>query len=169
MMVRQIMQAGALLLILGGHAQAKSLAANTATPAAVPAFRLPGRGAEVASDSLRGRVVVVDFWASWCEPCRKSFPWLALLQQKYGERGLTIVAINLDKQRAPADVFLARYPAPFVIAFDPAGKTAAAYKVGGMPTTVLLGRDGTFISRHVGFDPERAEKFEAQIEEALSR
>jgi DsbE subfamily thiol:disulfide oxidoreductase len=134
-----------------------------------PSFRLPGRGAEVVSDSLRGRVVLVDFWASWCVPCRKSFPWLAAMQEKYGPQGLTVVGVNLDKTRPAADAFLAQVPAPFTLAFDPAGKTAAAWGVKGMPSTFLVGRDGTLVYAHVGFDPAKTESFEKRIEEALAK
>lgn len=152
-----------LLLVLASHAHA------AAAPGAAPAFRLPGRDAEVVSDSLRGRVVLVDFWASWCVPCRKSFPWLAAMQEKYGPQGLTVVGVNLDKTRPAADAFLAQVPAPFTLAFDPAGKTAAAWGVKGMPSTFLVGRDGTVLRAHVGFDPAKTESFEKLIEEALAK
>ena len=152
-----------LLVTLVTHAHAGS------APAVAPSFRLPGRGAEVVSDSLRGRVVLVDFWASWCVPCRKSFPWLAAMQEKYGPQGLTVVGVNLDKTRPAADAFLAQVPAPFTLAFDPAGKTAAAWGVKGMPSTFLVARDGTIVHAHVGFDPAKTEPFEKMIEEALAR
>ena len=139
------------------------------TPEAGAVFRLPGRQGEVASDSLRGRVVVIDFWASWCEPCRKSFPWLGSLQKKYGGRGLTVVGINLDKKRSAADAFLARFDAPFPVAFDPAGRTAESYRVAAMPTTVVLDREGRVIRRHAGFDPARTAEFETFLEEVLAR
>ncbi|MBI5169284.1 MAG: redoxin family protein [Candidatus Eisenbacteria bacterium] len=139
-------------------------------PAALaPSFRLPGRGAEVVSDSLRGRVVLVDFWASWCVPCRKSFPWLAALQEKHANAGLSVVGVNVDKSRGAADAFLAQVPAPFAIAFDPAGKVASAYRVKGMPSTFLVGRDGRVVYAHVGFDPAKTAEFEKRIEEELAR
>ncbi len=137
--------------------------------AVAPSFRLPGRGSEVVSDSLRGRVVLVDFWASWCVPCRKSFPWLAAMQEKHGGRGLSVVGINLDKSRGAADAFLAQVPGPFAIAFDPAGKVASAYRVKGMPSTFLVGRDGRLVYAHVGFDPAKTAEFEQRIEEELAR
>jgi thiol-disulfide isomerase/thioredoxin len=105
---------------------------------------------------LRGRVVYVDFWASWCVPCRASFPWLAKLNERYAARGLTIVAIDLDKDRAAADAFLAKYAAPFKVAFDAPGKTAEAFGVEAMPTSFLIGRDGRVLERHAGFDAKHA-------------
>src|SRR5689334_6966102 len=78
-------------------------------PATVPAIHLPGRTGTVDSDSLHAKVVVVDFWASWCVPCRRSFPYLARLDSLYRDKGLAIVAVNLDKTREAADAFLAKY------------------------------------------------------------
>ena len=138
-------------------------------PRPAPSFSLPTRDGVAVSDSLRGRVVVVDFWASWCGPCRKSFPWLAGLQKKYGERGLTVIGINVDKDRQLADGFLRAFEVPFTVAYDPAGKAAAAYAVKGMPSTYLVSRDGTLLESHVGYTEEKAAAFERRIEEALAR
>jgi len=144
-----------------------ALAAKSSKPA--PSFSLPGRdGRPVASDSLRGKVVYVDFWASWCGPCRQSFPWLATLQKTYGAQGLEVVAIDLDKDRDDADKFLAEVPAPFTVAFDPAGKTAEAFHVTGMPSSFLLDRKGNILASHVGFDPKRAPAAEARVKEACA-
>lgn len=147
-----------------------SSVAGSATPpapvpgAAAPAFRLPARTGTVALDSLRGRVVLVDFWASWCGPCGQSFPWLADLQKRLESRGLTIVAVSLDKSRSAADAFLARRDAPFTIAFDPAGVTAEAFGVRAMPTSVLVDRAGRVVRVHPGFDVAHAPEWAAAIE-----
>jgi thiol-disulfide isomerase/thioredoxin len=157
-----------LLLLLS----AQAAHARDALPARVgdkaPAFRLPGRSGEVASDSLAGKLVYVDFWASWCEPCRRSFPWLRGLSEHYAGRGLVVVAIDLDKERAAADKFLARFPAPFAIAFDPAGRAAEAFGVDAMPSSILVGRDGQVLERHAGFDPKRAAEIEERIKKELA-
>lgn len=134
-----------------------------------PAFTLPGPTGTVSLDSLRGRVVYVDFWASWCDPCRRSFPWLNTLRERYADRGLTIVAINLDKERSAADAFLERFPASFLVAFDPAGKTAEAYRVSAMPSSFLIGPTGTLLSSHAGFDPRKTGAIEALIQQACPR
>jgi cytochrome c biogenesis protein CcmG, thiol:disulfide interchange protein DsbE len=152
------------------HARApKSDASHSKAPKLAPAFKLPGRDGTVSSDSLRGKVVYVDFWASWCGPCRGSFPWLKSLHERYASKGLEIVAINLDKSRDDADGFLAQFPAPFKVAFDPAGTTAEAYHVAAMPTSYLIARDGTILSTHTGFDPKKTAALEALIQEACAR
>jgi DsbE subfamily thiol:disulfide oxidoreductase len=137
-----------------------------AGPAQAPSFNLATRQGTVALDSLRGKVVLVDFWASWCEPCKQSFPWLSAMHERYSAKGLIIVAVNLDKKRQAADKFLAKHAAPFLVAFDPSGKTAEAYKVAGMPSSYLVGPTGTILYSHIGFDPKKTEEFEALIEKA---
>jgi thiol-disulfide isomerase/thioredoxin len=148
------------------HALAAA-AAPRVVPA--PAFRLPTASGVVALDSLRGKVVYLDFWASWCQPCKKSFPWMDRLQQRYAPQGLAVVAVDLDKSREAADAFLERFPPAFVVAFDSAGKTAEAYRVPAMPTSFLIGRDGRLLDSHAGFDPRRTAEMEKSIEAALAR
>ena len=158
-----------LLLLALSALPALAAPAKPAGPGLAPGFSLPGRSGTVALDSLRGRVVYLDFWASWCGPCRASFPWLETMQQRYGGQGLTVVAVNLDKDRRAAEGFLKRYTASFPVAFDPAGRTAVAYGVAAMPTSYLIGRDGGILSTHTGFHPARAAELEARIQEALAR
>ncbi len=148
-------------------ALASPLAAAERAPRQAPPFTLHTGNATVSLDSLRGKVVLVDFWASWCGPCHHSFPWLAAMHQKYAEQGLVVVAVNLDRTREAAESFLAEVPAPFTIAYDPSGGTASAYHVEGMPTTVLVGRDGRILSTHIGFELARTTAFETLIQTAL--
>jgi cytochrome c biogenesis protein CcmG/thiol:disulfide interchange protein DsbE len=142
--------------------------ADPATPAATiaPSFDLPTLTGTVDTDSLRGHVVLVDFWASWCLPCAESFPWLASMQEQYGDQGLRVVAVDLDKQRELAEKFLRRHPAPFTVAFDPAGGTAEAFGVEAMPSSFLIGPDGAVLFTKRGFDAEHTAEFEARIREA---
>jgi cytochrome c biogenesis protein CcmG, thiol:disulfide interchange protein DsbE len=158
---------GSLLVLVGGLAAAASAAPKSdpspTTPVA-PSFRLPSRGGGVVSlDSLNAKVVLVDFWASWCEPCRKSFPWMRSLQERYGSKGLAIVAVNLDKKREAADSFLEQNPAPFTVAYDPAGTTAEAFRVSGMPSSFLLTPQRKILLTHIGFDPKQTGEVEALI------
>ena len=84
---------------------------------------------------ISGRVVWVDFWASWCAPCRRSFPWMNQMHQRYSRQGLQIIAVNVDKDRAAAEQFLAETPAAFPLRFDPDGTLAEAFNVEAMPTS----------------------------------
>jgi cytochrome c biogenesis protein CcmG, thiol:disulfide interchange protein DsbE len=132
-----------------------------------------GVDAAAADDELnlarfRGKVVLVDFWASWCAPCRQSFPWLNEMQAKYGARGLVVIAVNVDPSRADAESFLKQTPARFEILYDPDGSLAAHYQLPGMPSSYVFGPDGTLIERHVGFRNSAREERERQLTQLLS-
>lgn len=118
--------------------------------------------------SLKGKVVYVDFWASWCGPCRQSFPWMNEMQGKYGAKGLQVVGVNLDAKRADADQFLSNWPAKFTVAFDAKGDTAKRFEVKGMPTSVLIGADGKVLAVHQGFKDEDRQELEAKFASALA-
>ncbi len=113
--------------------------------------------------NLRGDVVYLDFWASWCAPCKQSFPWMQALQTTYEGQGLRVVAINMDADRADADKFLHQFQPTFDVRFDPKGEVAAFYKVKGMPTSVLIDRHGVARFTHVGFRPADGSAYEAQL------
>lgn len=118
---------------------------------------------------LQGKVIYVDFWASWCGPCRKSFPWMNEMQQRYGKDGLQIVAINLDQDPQLAKQFLADLPANFTVAYDAAGISAKEFKVQGMPSSYLFDRSGKLHSSHIGFKEKDAGAIEAQIKSLLGK
>ncbi|MGV7210116.1 choice-of-anchor D domain-containing protein [Oxalobacteraceae bacterium A2-2] len=132
-----------------------------------PAFTLTGPDGTVKLDQYRGKLVYVDFWASWCGPCRQSFPWMNEMQARYGGQGLQIVGINVDAKAEDARNFLATVPARFAIAFDPAGSAPRAYGVKGMPSSVLIGPDGKVLYEHSGFRAADRETLEARIKAAL--
>lgn len=115
----------------------------------------------------QGKVVVVDFWASWCVPCRRSFPWMNAMQAKYGERGLLFIAVNVDRDRAAADKFLAEVPAEFRIHYDNEGAIAESFGVEAMPSSYVIGRDGNIIARHLGFKVKKQDEYEAILVAAL--
>jgi thiol-disulfide isomerase/thioredoxin len=118
--------------------------------------------------AYRGKIVWVDFWASWCTPCRRSFPWLNEIMSRYSDQGFVIVGVNVDKERALADEFLRETPARFPIAYDPEGSMAEKYEVLGMPSSFLIDREGNVISSHIGFRRDEQEDYEAAIIKALS-
>jgi thiol-disulfide isomerase/thioredoxin len=117
---------------------------------------------------LKGKVVWVDFWASWCVPCRHSFPWMNKMQQKYGGQGLQIIGVNLDSDKKAADAFLRETPATFTLKFDPAGTLARKYDVQAMPSSFLLDASGNVIGKHFGFKLGEVDQYEAQIRAALA-
>ena len=131
----------------------------------VPDFKLPAINGEVTPAQFKGKVVYVDFWASWCKPCKKSFPWLNQLQEKFKDQGLVILAINLDKEKHLADKFLEEVPANFIVAFDQAGDTATSFKLKGMPSSFLIDRAGYVVGKHTGF----REKDIANLEQSVAR
>lgn len=140
-------------------------AAEIGQPA--PLLNLPGASGTVTLPA-RGKVVLVDFWASWCGPCRQSFPWMNRMQQRHGAKGLQIVAVNVDQDRAEAEAFLRKLPAGFTVAFDSSGDTPRRWGVRAMPTSVLIGADGRVIAQHAGFRPADEAELEARIVEALA-
>ncbi len=134
-----------------------------------PDFSLSGRTGPVRLSALKGRVVYVDFWASWCAPCRKSFPWMNEIESRFGPKGLTVVAINLDKGGGAAQAFLQDYPPVFKIAFDPSGEVAESYAVWTMPSSYLIDRKGNLRFTHKGFFNEGKEMIVTEILELLAK
>jgi cytochrome c biogenesis protein CcmG, thiol:disulfide interchange protein DsbE len=124
--------------------------------------------AAIDLQDFRGRVVYLDFWASWCAPCRQSFPWMQSLKDAYEKQGLTVIAVNLDQDRADAERFLARFHPTFEVRFDPRGESAERFKVQGMPTSVIIDRHGVVRFTHIGFRPVDQAVYEDQLRQVLS-
>jgi thiol-disulfide isomerase/thioredoxin len=130
-----------------------------------PLINLPGINGMVTSDNFKGKVLYVDFWASWCKPCKQSFPWLNDMAARYQKLGFEVVAINLDQEQDEANEFLAKIPARFTVAFDPSGKTAEQFQVQGMPSSYLIDRKGNVRATHMGF----RENDRAKLEQAVTK
>ncbi|WP_286264425.1 TlpA disulfide reductase family protein [Thalassotalea atypica] len=116
----------------------------------------------------RGKVIYIDFWASWCKPCRKSFPWMNEMKAKYEAQGFVILSVNLDAERQFADEFLAEIPANFKVIYDPKGTTARKLKVKGMPSSYMVNQEGSIVSAHRGFNQKKKVAFEKEIIELLN-
>lgn len=169
---------------LSGLAQAQTVRSNDARLA--PDFQLPhlqdiapsgglvrcasdGAQAQSACSALwRGQWVYLDFWASWCAPCRLSFPWMNQLQREWAAKGLQVVAINLDSQRDKALQFLQRHPAQFMVLWDAAGHSAKAYDVQAMPMSYLIDPQGHIVSAHRGFTEASARATELDLRKRLT-
>lgn len=119
------------------------------------------------AQSARGKVVLLDFWASWCVPCRKSFPWMNALQKKYGDKGLVVIAVNVDSDKQLASDFLQATPAQFRIEYDPKGELPTQLGVAAMPTSFLLDRSGKLVKQHAGFREAQLAAREQEIEQLL--
>lgn len=146
-----------------------TLLAAVGTASADSAAQAPAAAAPRWSvlDAYAGKVVLVDFWASWCTPCLRSFPWMNELQQQLGSEGLVVVAVNLDQERALADAFLGKNPARFRVEFDAAGTIARQFGVQAMPTSFLIDRNGKLRARHTGFKEKLRASREQQIVQLL--
>jgi thiol-disulfide isomerase/thioredoxin len=144
------------LLVGAGLAAA---AAPIAAAAAVDAFD-PAQ--------YRGKVVYLDFWASWCAPCRLSFPYMSGLSARYATRPFAVVAVNVDHSQSQAEQFLGQFGRDVRIVFDPAGKLATRFGVKEMPTSFLLDKAGKVRFVHDGFHEDMEFEYDAHVAELIS-
>lgn len=137
-------------------------AAVTQEPA--PAFSLPDRtGQTVSLEEFKGQVVLINFWASWCGPCRQEMPLLEELHQRYSSLGFTLLGINVEEDSALADNFLQSMPVNFPILFDQTNSVSKAYDVIAMPTTVILDREGLVRFVHYGYEAGYENDYQDQV------
>jgi thiol-disulfide isomerase/thioredoxin len=119
--------------------------------------------------SLKGKVVYVDFWASWCAPCRQSFPWLQGLYERYHIKGLEIVAVNVDKDHNAALKFLQDHPVGFTVVYDSTGALAEQFKLEAMPSSFVYDRDGHLVAHHLGFVKENSDSLGEEIQKLVDK
>lgn len=147
---------------------APTRAASLAAPALAPSVELTGGdGKPMRLADCIGHVVLVDFWASWCGPCKQSFPALDALHTELHARGLEVLAVSVDENRKDADAFLALRPHRMTVLFDPKAKAAEAFHVEGMPSSFVIDRRGYIRSRHEGYTPAVAVEIRRQVEALL--
>jgi thiol-disulfide isomerase/thioredoxin len=126
--------------------------AGSAGPA--PSFSLPARdGATVSLAQYKGQVVMINFWASWCGPCRQEMPLLDNIYKKYGKMGFTLIGVNVEPDRKAAEAWLKQTPVTFPVLFDTESKVSRLYSVSGMPTTVFVDRKGNVREVHQSYKP----------------
>lgn len=141
-----------------GHLEQLSSSCHLTTLEGDPTYNL---------QELKGKVVYMDFWASWCPPCIKSFPFLNQLDQDLKDKGLHVVGINLDEKVADAQDFLAKNPVDFSIVADPSKQCAKVLELMAMPTSYLIDRSGNVRHIHQGFRSGESEELRALITQLL--
>jgi thiol-disulfide isomerase/thioredoxin len=127
-------------------------------------FKLEGK----LPDTAKAKVVMVDFWASWCDPCKRSFPVMEELHQRYGKDGLVIIAVNVDEKRADMEAFLKKNAVSFAVLRDGNQKLVERAGVAAMPTSFLIDKDGKVRFLHNGFrGAETKKKYDEEIQSLL--
>lgn len=119
-------------------------------------------------NAYKGKVVYLDFWASWCGPCKQSFPYMASLRQQYGKQGLVVLTVNLDKNRGQADAFLSKVGVTLPVTYDSSGNIAKRYQVHDMPTSMVIDRTGHVRFTHKGFYPAKKAEYSAHVAQLLN-
>jgi len=142
-------------------------AATVSGPA--PVFTLQSnKGQQVALAQLKGKVVMVNFWATWCVPCRQEMPHLEALYKKYNSLGFELLAVNVEKNNAEgARKWLEETPVTFPVLFDPENQVTKLYKVQTMPSTVIIGRNGTMRFIHQGYKPGYEGEYQTEVRALL--
>jgi thiol-disulfide isomerase/thioredoxin len=160
-------------------ALAALLAACARSPLVPPASPLVGQAADVTAATLdgvevrvgahQGKVRVVDFWASWCDPCRDQLPFLDRLARAYEADGLSVYAVSFDEDRAALERFLEEAPVSFPVMWDKGGATLSErFAVTRLPTTLLVDRAGVVREVHLGYAPEEGRKVEDAVRRLLA-
>jgi peroxiredoxin len=161
-MQRRFATVSALVLWLGLSALASASSVGPGAPA--PAFQLPAAsGNPVGLADLKGQVVLINFWASWCGPCRQEMPVLEQMYRKYKTAGFTLLGVNVEPKSTDAVGFLKSTPVSFPILFDTQSKVSTLYEVSGMPSTVIVDRKGKVRYIHHGYKPGDESEYLDQI------
>jgi thiol-disulfide isomerase/thioredoxin len=143
-----------------------SAAGGGVAPAAE--FSLNARSGEaVTLSSLKGQVVLINFWATWCGPCRKEMPLLEQIQKKYAPLGFTMLGVNVEEDTRLMDAFLKDVPVTFPILLDPANGVSKLYDVSAMPSTVIVDRKGNVRFIHQGYKPGDESKYQDMIRQLI--
>jgi thiol-disulfide isomerase/thioredoxin len=144
-----------------------ALATTSSGPA--PGFKLTGRGGKTIDlTQFKGQVVMINFWATWCGPCRQEMPLLEDIYKKYKPMGFTMLGVNVEPDSVGAEAWLSKQkPVSFPIAFDVDSKVSKLYKVAGMPSTVFVDRKGNVRVMHKGYKPGDENFYLSQIRSML--
>lgn len=164
--MHRFVKAGACALVIGLSCLAP--ANGTGGSTAAPTFSVPDKsGATIDLGKLKGRVVMLNFWASWCGPCRTEMPLMDQIYKKYNAAGFTLLGVNVDTDSSDAQKFLSQVPVSFPIGFDRENKVSKLYDVSAMPSTVFIDRKGNVRALHRGYKPGDEAEYLAQIRALL--
>ncbi|MCU7853502.1 MAG: TlpA family protein disulfide reductase [Candidatus Thiodiazotropha sp. (ex Monitilora ramsayi)] len=156
------MLATVAMMLAMGHV----FATNTSGPA--PDFTLKSRSGEnIKLSELRGQVVMINFWASWCGPCRQEMPILDQLYQRYEPMGFTLLGVNVEEDSAAAEKVLREIPVSFPVLYDSKNQVSENYQVRAMPSTFLIDRDGKVRYLHKGYKPGYEDEYQQQVRELI--
>jgi thiol-disulfide isomerase/thioredoxin len=146
-----------------------SAAFATSSSGPAPAFQLTGRnGKAIDLSQFKGQVVMINFWATWCGPCRQEMPLLEDIYKKYKPMGFTLVGVNVEPDAKGAEAWLTKQkPVSFPIVFDTESKVSKMYNVAGMPSTVFVDRKGNIRVMHKGYKPGDENFYLTQIRSML--
>jgi thiol-disulfide isomerase/thioredoxin len=124
-------------------------------------------GENIKLSELRGEVVMINFWASWCAPCRQEMPLLEEIYKKYSDLGFTLLAVNVEEDSSKAGELLRDIPVTFPVLYDNTNRVTKLYKVVAMPSTVIIDRDGNLRYLHRGYLPGYEEEYKRQVSELI--
>lgn len=157
-----------LLLVGAMGSVPQAMAKDVVLSGKAPEFSLPSnQGKNLKLSDFHGEVVMVNFWASWCGPCRQEMPLLEDLQKRFKKVGFTVLGVNIDEDVADAKGLLKEIPVSFPVVFDSKNKVSELYQLDAMPTTVMVDRKGNKRFLHRGYKPGFEADYEKQIRELL--
>ncbi|HEU4627222.1 MAG TPA: TlpA disulfide reductase family protein [Steroidobacteraceae bacterium] len=139
-----------------------AFALSTSAPA--PQFSLTARGGKTVNlAQFKGQVVMINFWATWCGPCRQEMPLLESIYKKYHKMGFTLLGVNVEPDAKPAEEYLKAIPVSFPILFDTKSEVSKMYEVSGMPSTIIVDRKGNVRVIHHGYKPGDENEYQDSI------
>lgn len=162
-----------ILMILIGSMSIFSSPGNTETPivkVGQPAPSIEGKtpdNRDFSLNSIKGKIIIINFWASWCPPCRKELPYFAELYNELKIKGVEIVAVNIDTTLSKAEKFLSSLDIPFTVVLDPKQEIVTQYRPPAMPTSYIIDREGIVRYIHEGYSKKDQSLFKSEIENLL--
>lgn len=147
-----------------------SQAAMPTTGSVAPDFTLKSNsGKNLKLSEFRGQVIMINFWATWCGPCREEMPLLNRIHEQYRKAGFTLLGVNIDDRPATAQAMAKNLGIRFPILFDTEKRVSRLYDVNAMPSTLLIDRDGRVRHIHLGYRPGYEARYESQVRELLKQ